>query len=39
MRYRWNHKKCFRNLWEITKKVIAVTAFLAVASFNPFGII
>lgn len=37
--YRWNYKKCFKNLFNLIKMVAVVVMFLAIVSFNPFGVI
>lgn len=33
-RYRWNYKKCFRNIWGIARPVLEVIAFLAICSIG-----
>ena len=34
-RYRWNYKKCVRNLCTLALRVLAVLAFLAFCSIGP----
>ena len=38
MRYRWNYRKCFRNLLTLVKLVVVVILFISIISFNPYGI-
>lgn len=33
-RYRWNRKKCFRNIWSVIRPVLEVIAFLAFCSIG-----
>ena len=38
MRYRWNYRKCFKNLWTLAKLVVVIILLLSIVSFNPYHI-
>lgn len=38
-KYRWNKRKCIRNLGVLLFRIAAVMAIILVAGFNPFHII
>lgn len=38
MKYRWNYRKCFKNLWTLAKMLIVIALFLSIVSFNPYGV-
>ena len=36
-RYRWNRRKCFRNIWNLARMTLAVLIFLAFCSIGPIS--
>ena len=39
MKYRWNYRKCFRNLAGFLIRLLIVAAFVLLTGFNPMHIL